>query len=830
MSLGDLDVKESPEGREISVTFKSENGISDATEQTHQSDVSLPMGLGADMRASELTSGGETSLTSHRIPLTTMGQLSDFLCRRTKVGNGTIVAANTFGVAVLTLDPWVAFISDTFIAAKVRDYRLIRGDMEVTLVLTSPPGAYGKAVLYAYPIFPLTTQDGTKTFGDHIQCYPQYIHAEVDFAVSNDVKLTLPWNHPYSHGTIDSGSPTPCQIQWEVKLVILEQIGVGIGSSAPVADFTVYANLCPGYELLIPYFQGGGKDSGSMSGVMHKVSKAAGLVADKVPFISSLATPISKIADVGASVLEIFGFTRTAAQQTPQVMTIRPFSNVANFDCDDTSELAALSVANTISIDPSITGLGSEDITANNYLFDHWTLVGIAEWEAADAQGGNLATFPVTPFLTMSGANEAQGMIFPVAGFVGYPFSMWRGDMEYRFLIPVSKFHRGKIQIAYQPGSVVSGTNPTNNRFNQIFDVETGDDFTFSVGYTQPTPMTQCRAHLFGSALVSTSGTNGLIEITVVNPLRSQSDTADTKIFVFARCKNAFFAYPRHLVPMISDTGSQTFVDLFNSVALQGALGSEVNETTQEMTLVPSVPMPDLKNFICGEEFGSVRAMMQKFSKLQLTANHSVSLSTGGRSFLNHFPPIPKGNASAEYWAATTGSNLEDSSFTYFGYYSSMYHGLAGSTRYKVATVGTRPISVVPVPPQGTDISDFGASYAGYISQSPLFLGYFSNGTTNGTTHMGVEVTVPYYGRYLYEPRYRSTSAVAWTGENAVQRLDCIESPQVSSTDPNNFGMYVYIAAGPDVRPHRFRGVRGIIETERGGDAINPFVYFTATE
>jgi len=102
---------------------------------------------------------------------------------------------------------------------------------------------------------------------------------------------------------------------------------------------------------------------------------------------------------------------------------------------------------------------------------------------------------PVTPLIGANSMDSSPGWVPTVGGFIAFPFSMWRADTEYLIDIPVSNFHRGKLQINYQPALTTTGmaADPTNTRYNTIINIEEGSRYQFCIPYMQNNPMAQVR-------------------------------------------------------------------------------------------------------------------------------------------------------------------------------------------------------------------------------------------------------------------------------------------------------------------------------------------------
>ncbi|APG76857.1 hypothetical protein 3 [Beihai picorna-like virus 7] len=66
-------------------------------------------------------------------------------------------------------------------------------------------------------------------------------------------------------------------------------------------------------------------------------------------------------------------------------------------------------------------------------------------------------------------------------------FSAWQGTIKFRFQIVKSNFHKGRILVRYDPRSHSSDVNYTTN-YSRVIDLATEDDFEIEIGWGQNVP------------------------------------------------------------------------------------------------------------------------------------------------------------------------------------------------------------------------------------------------------------------------------------------------------------------------------------------------------
>lgn len=780
-------------------------------------EVHVEASVSNDLGSVEVEDGFETMGAISGPPVTRLqhADLAAFMERLTPIGSVALATTDVAFTASAAMDPWSLFIQNTVIARKIADYLYIRGTLEVEVVVNVPAGTFGRYYVAAVPNGSSNFAFTGGTIGlpfEAVECVP---HVAIDVASSTRGKLVLPWINWNDYADIrDLTTPSGLEGMYEMRVYCYHPITQGNGATTPDGTISFYARCQSDVELIIPYQQGkkepslvtrgrdqinrtvqratGGLKASQISGA---IATASGALSG-IPLIGALATPLAAGAAAVTSVLDWFGFTRSTGQKPPLPVVQRPFSNVATADGVDTSELCALSVGNSISVDPRIGGGDGSDAASFAYLTQHYVLVAYTAWTTSDAKGAVLDYYPVSPYFTLADTNA--GAVFPLAGYLGLPFSYWRADMEYKVVIPVSKFHRGALQLSWTRQNV-SAADPTNNQYNHIFDVTAGKEWEFTVGYADPTPMLEAWPHAFSDSIYSSAGCNGTLRIGVVNPLEAPSATAGTTIFLYARAKPGFqVGAPRTTWPGTTDLEAHPIDDFASSVYLQGgALGDDVVEVDRVVLVPPAASFP-LKEVCMGENVESARMLVQKFSH-DVGASRVFGSAGYNTVILNHIPMYPSTSQHLNYSPAAPASAPDPICFNWFSWYAALFVGVASSTRYKIINAGADPMPF--------------ALYAantnlGINVSAATFAGSFGAVSAVWPPRQaeGLEVTVPYYHNHKYLPTYGITSAAGVLTGAAPGRVDVLNAPPiVSGTATPTPAIALYIAAGPDVRFHTFR-------------------------
>jgi len=574
--------------------------------------------------------------TPYRLQPMPSNPLGEALARNVKifshVWDGTEAAFSTVG-----FDAFDRWITDAFVMDKLKNFKYIKCSIVIDIVVTAAPGCYGLLMVSNRPnggedLDADNTQRllPVSTIYRHQICHVP--HVRIDLALANNAEIRLPYMLPLEWAGTYTGYTLAGM--WWTQIMVVSPIQSGMPDGSAKASAQVYARV-ENLELGCPVYQSGKGHlvdhahekrshfnekvkqhlGGKASELAAKASGFASSVAS-VPLIGSFAAPAAAFLSGASSVLDMFGFTRDTKIQDPTYVKTAGHLNLCNTDVTDVSEMAAYSAANMISFDPMLNdNYDSKDPGALDSLQDHWTLVRRVAWTSDAPTGTLLFKIPVTPFLQFPVSGDTTILALSPMAYAALPFSYWRGDMEYRMEVIVSKFHRGTIQAAWNYSDTIGGgVDPTNITRNAIMDISPGLSNKFTVGYASQFPCMRTAVYGDDGYLFNEAFLNGNLFFYVVNPLVGATATSSVDILLWSRPgKNFQFGVPQteflnYSVPLAAST-----VPL-GTITYQGGLGPIGNDDFQtvEHELVPSSGDFATSELMWGETIKSVRMLMQK--------------------------------------------------------------------------------------------------------------------------------------------------------------------------------------------------------------------------
>lgn len=474
-------------------------------------------------------------------------------------------------------------------------------------------------------------------------------------------------------------------------------------------------------ETLRP--QSGYKDEygGKVSGPATALANIAGALV-KVPGIGLYARASQLALSGVANIASLFGYCRPVVDAA--IVPYRPVyaGNMANCNVPDSCTKLTTDIKQETTIDPRTVGLSGVDEMNLKSIITRESYLTSFDWNVSTMAGIKLFTTQVTPYmwdvLNIGGSEEIH---MTPACHAGMLFQNWRGTMKYRFQVVSSNFHKGRLQIQYDPYESLE--NEFNVAYNKIIDISEEKDFTVEIGWgtaypyadavnpgTASLPFRRFNFDLpFPDATPSIQ--NGQLSVWILNDLTVPNSAInnDIQVNVFVSCgddmefANPTDEYMEKLVyfptPVVSDAALKGAEKEDKDTPLRPQSGNTLIAPDTEETEEPSRPMgeqampimgasidpSDGLNSICfGEKITSIRALLKRYS---LTTTYGCPPGAGhflySRTSMNF--PLYRGYApNGIHTAGVTPYNFYKHTVT--NHFTPCYEGWRGGLRRKVVS------------------------------------------------------------------------------------------------------------------------------------------------
>jgi len=688
-----------------------------------------------------------------------------FLCRPVEVYKAAIAIG---GSARVVLDVWSLFFANPSIRAKIRNFAYFRGDLKVRIVISGTPFHYGRLLVSYQPLATVNSimsyftaaPTGTASYRNLLNYLSQAPGSFVMNVNENATfEFSLPFILPKPMARLFNTSAVPLaaassfdDIDILGDLYIQEINPVKCVSASPTpAYMQVYAwvedaELGTSTATQLVITTESGKDERETGPVERVASRVAGIAAalSSVPVIGQFAKASSMIAGAVAGVASLFGWSKPVLLAPAHFVKNEPYRNGANTVGDETLKRIVLDPKQELSVSPAVVGTENDDMTLKA-LWSRPSYIGTFTWhEEANIMVNPIFTCAVSPSLVTSAATVPASVVPSAMAFCAAPFSFWRGDLVFRFEIVVSKFHRGKLAIFWEPNisqsALINAGLSLNKNYMVVVDIQETQTFDVCIKWGSARPWLKVSAASSAPVLSSLNSVgdisvipgsfaNGYIGVVPFTALQSP-DTSDVEVNVYVMGEDMHFnglSTTNLPTGRVISTESETLMREVSCLELNASTAS-----TQHI------------NEDCfGEEPLSFRALLKRY----ITVQSTIIANSGSDSMYTMTCPI----------LFPSNMPFSSSGFTLLdllSYLRYSYVGLRGGIRYRLYVLHAHTTS--PLSQSKVSFSAPNTSQAAYTvtSGTPAAIQVYNvlNGTVSfvPSTNGGIEFELPMYTNNLF--------------------------------------------------------------------------------
>ncbi|AKG93961.1 structural protein [Antarctic picorna-like virus 1] len=339
----------------------------------------------------------------------------------------------------------------------------------------------------------------------------------------------------------------------------------------------------------------------------RKAATTLRTIAPYVPMLGSVGHLTANLLDVGANVASAFGFAKPQVQEAPTRVMRNSHIGEANVDIDTASYVLAPFQNNRLAID-ALAGGTEVDEMAIQYVVGKYGQAFVGNMATTDATGSVLYGSQVCPtnfWFRTNSLRPSGNIALPVGStaitnsiactplcYVSSFFRYWRGTMKFKFTFSKTKFHGGRVIVAFVPGindpgpagvlsnlaatiEIASGL-PQPFSYCEVFDLKDSSAFEFSVPFVSPDPFVDVTASI------------GTVTMTVLDPLVTTGETSTSIDYLVEIKAEDDFQFGCPAPPMF---GLLNSASLANIVYFQSGLGGidDIDDSVTQYTTGESI-------------------------------------------------------------------------------------------------------------------------------------------------------------------------------------------------------------------------------------------------
>lgn len=805
LPVSELDSKVGPPALEAQGYFKrsipspmnTENAIEETSINVTHVDRDLPVGM------SEIAIPRSLSSTNPYEPIVP----SQALTNTYLVDNFTWSGADAIGACIACYRAPEMLMFQQSVQNHLQGYRYMRAGVEVTFRPNSTIFHAGCIILTWLPYYdPCNVTAGADTgefvskFGNlHVMANNPSVLLMAN--TTEPVTILLPYRAPHPYIDLDayfaatqnpgaigcivarvltplviasSGSTPTIDIAVEARFVDLELAGMQntARSAYPVASVNQYSFVTAQAESVVK----------SEKRVLSGVAKTAASILRGLRRWPAIGSATAVAADAFTFLgggLQALDLDKPTSVEAPTITAPRTATDLANIEGLDVATRLALRPMAKTAMDPTLIHTRDSETTISG-LSKKMFLIDSFSFNSSQSTGALLADFPVTPMVCYAKAYTTPGSVNigyqfrpTVPAWYGLFFQNWRGSMLYELIFVCTNMTSASVRIAIHPGG---GAVPTpGTRSGDLRTMIVKIKGTTTVRFAVPwETYSMCRST--GGPVGMSSGSsistldeqfcNGVISISMVNPVRTSENTADSTVYcVIGATVGPDFQYS---VPVSPDRWSTSWSD-FSATASSEIVKSQPFCSSGDFAGIVPANFTKDEGIAVVEDFDDIRDLMRRYSLVSGTVGTAGSIVNNARFGYTALAP----GASPLHLSSVV--SLLGAPFMFW----------RGSFRTKVISASGSLMVVT---------HDTKASSYSFPNSTPAFT-YRAGwtGTAIGERSIGSEVTVetPWYCNWLSEiPTWNISGSQS--GRYRAQRSVMIQPVVDNST------FYVWHSVGDD--------------------------------
>jgi len=709
---------------------------------------------------------------------------------------------------------WNSYLKSPIVRAKFKNYALMRSDLHIRVSLSGTPFHFGRIIVSWYPMANVNQNlayynGGGGARSNKLKYFSQNPWTRVlDVSSNESIELTCPYINTAPMIRLFKQSDTALLAADDIAdavgmgtLYISTLNVMGAVSSGPTAVYLQVYAWMENVALAAP--------TGSYTYIANSQEVFAGPVETlstrmaalmkkftKVPILGDYATAASKFFGGMGQMASVMGFSTPSMENGAVFVKNNPFANLAHCIREDTSHKLTIDPLQEISQNPSLTGATVDEMTLD-FLNNRESLMGTFFWAVDDTPlVDTLIQVPVNPCTEAALGSPGSYEYQPTSlHFAAQPFVYWHGSITYRLEFVISKFHRGKVLLIYEPNvgqasAILGAPASLNKQFVHIIDIQESPIYEFTVSWSQNRPWLRSLAsntrtfnlidfvNLGVSPASLLDYVNGFFYLVPFTELQSPI-TDVIEVNLYCRSEDMHYNYLDSDYFTNNLPEAESFEAQSHLVSID-YITTDLNQANYSLT--------NLHTDWFGEAPISYRTLLKRYHK---TAEYTdTSVNTAFTLVDEIYRPLtqPPGLSRPPYYDLL--------SYLRYGYI-----GMRGSLKklYRVnqAKFGrTEPGAFVEVTlGEVTNIAVPGLSS---VSNSSTTLNYTGSTVFSQASNAGIEVEVPYFSNNLFlTPNSYNITASSESDQFLVRTVDVLfQLPYATAS--NTVIVAAYTATGED--------------------------------
>lgn len=449
-------------------------------------------------------------------------------------------------------EPWFDFFNNSTIKRKLDNYARLRCTLKLKFVINSSPFYYGALRACYLPMdHPLTI-----TAPADLVNSSQTPGVFLEPSKMSTVEMELPFL--WTGSWLNVRNANQFRDMGRLRLRQFWPLSSANGVAGTGITVNVYAwaekveLAAPSTQLALQSDEYADRGYGTISGPATAVAGAANILSS-IPFIGTFAKATSMGATAVANIAKLFGYSNPPVIDDVHGFHPKSFHAFANVETRMPIDKLCFDPKNEVTIDNSVCDVDPVDSLSYDNTILRESFMNSAIWEGSDTPDTPIMTGCVGCGFERSTVLTSQTLrTYTPLSYFAKMFRLWRGSMIYKFKFVKTKYHKGRVLIAWEPNWDISGLSGIETAiFTRIVDLEYEDEVEIEIPYKAATPYLrigfkdEIDPTNAGSIPFDLNENNGSFQMRVLNVLTGPTTNPDVGVLLFARPGKDFrFARP----------------------------------------------------------------------------------------------------------------------------------------------------------------------------------------------------------------------------------------------------------------------------------------------
>jgi len=466
-----------------------------------------------------------------------IAHLSGYLSRPVLINTFTWNTGAT-DVSTNLFYPWYEFFNDSHIKNKLHNFARLQCNLKLKFVINASPFYYGLLKVFYDPLV-------SDRFGGDYMPISQAPGAWITPQDTTSVEMNLPYFWPRDYLDVTSG--VDFQRLGKIGFSIFSPLDSANAVSSAAITISCYA-WAENVHLAGPTAQNAVQGpKGYVSRMSNNIATAARAIS-VIPPLATIGSTVAAGATMVSDLATALGFSNAPNMSDVSATQMKTFHAFANTEQAMPLDKLALDPENEVSLDATSAGLGSVDELAISEFCAHESYIASTDWVTTDVSTVPLMSYFVTPrWINSALIGSATHYTMTPSAFVARNFQYWRGSISYRIKIVASQYHKGRLQVSWDPQDDCSLSSDTETTcITKIVDLESEREIELLVPYKAVRAWQDVGNYetikapvKFGSGSYSWTPNkgqhNGCISIRVQNQLSAPVAPSTVRVFVFMK-------------------------------------------------------------------------------------------------------------------------------------------------------------------------------------------------------------------------------------------------------------------------------------------------------